>query len=299
MNNLVMIIGGGPAGMAAALQLKRQGRESLLFESQSLGSLLRNAQLVENYLGFPDGISGFELMERFKRQVLSWEIRVEYKTVTSLSYGSEEQQFKLKTADSMEYLGDIVVVASGTKPTPLPLVESLSAEDRLRVFYDVVSLIEVEDRHIVVIGAGDVAHDYALNLARLNQVWLVQKGEASRALPILQKRTSRHPRIERFDNTLLREIGPGGSRALSLTFDRDGQRGSLACDYLVCAIGRETQKDFYSPDLFGEEGALVNMGRLHLAGDVQNGSLRQVSIAAGDGIAAAMKIDCFFREGEL
>ena len=297
MSDAILIVGGGPAGLAAALQLKRQGREARVFEACELGGLLRNAHRVENYLGFPRGIGGPDLVRRFRRQAETWGLQVEHTRVLSLAYDEGTRTFAATPENGPVRHGAVAVVASGTRPLRLPLVESLPRRLRDRVSYEVSSLMEMRNRDIVVVGSGDAAHDYALNLAQRNRVALWMRGGASGALPLLQRRVARHPRIEVQRHTVLTGVTGGEDRPLSLAFIRGETPGVQACDHLVCAVGREPETSFYDAFLAGAEADLVAAGRLHTVGDVRNGSLRQAAIATGDGIAAAMAIDRFLDGG--
>jgi len=125
----VAIIGAGPAGIAAAVQLKRYGIEPLVFEKGRIGGLLWNANLVENYPGFPEGISGPELVGKLEAQLRKASIDVIYEEVVRL-----EEGFGLKT-EGGSYTADIVVVASGTEPRRFP--GRISEEVEGRVFYEV------------------------------------------------------------------------------------------------------------------------------------------------------------------
>ncbi len=155
----VAIIGAGPAGVAAAIQLKRYGIEPILFEKEEVGGLLKNANLVENYPGFPRGISGKSLVELFKSQVKSYKIRVVYEQVERLSYNYGE--FDIDTS-KRKFASKTVIIASGTKPRR---IESMDKGLKGKhVFYDIYSISKVKGKRIAIIGAGDIAFDYALTL---------------------------------------------------------------------------------------------------------------------------------------
>ncbi|TET79038.1 MAG: NAD(P)/FAD-dependent oxidoreductase, partial [Candidatus Cloacimonadota bacterium] len=112
----IVIIGAGPAGISCAIQLKRFGLEPVLFEKDVAGGLLINANLVENYPGFPSGITGNELAELFRRQLTRFSITLRRIEVTELDYN--ERNFIIKT-DNNKFEPDIVIVASGTMPEKL------------------------------------------------------------------------------------------------------------------------------------------------------------------------------------
>lgn len=154
----VVIIGAGPAGITAAIQLKRYGVPFALLEKGRVGGLLWNANLVENYPGFPNGISGPELVALLVQHMARLAVEVTCGEVVALDY--DEFGLLVSTQNST-YRPRCVVVATGTQPRPFSL--PISPNARGRVVRDVVPLLNVEGKHVAIIGAGDAAFDHALN----------------------------------------------------------------------------------------------------------------------------------------
>ena len=113
MQDKVIIIGTGPAGVAAAIQLKRQSIPFEIIEKDKVGGLLHNANRIENYPGFPNGISGPELVHRFQEHLEQWDIQVQYETVINIRW--EEDSFHIQTQRS-SFSSSILIIASGTQP---------------------------------------------------------------------------------------------------------------------------------------------------------------------------------------
>lgn len=291
----VAIIGAGPAGLATALQLQRYGVQALLLEGGLTGGLLHNANWVENYPGFPGGISGPELVRLFITQAEGIGVRVTRQAALSLDYNrdsslssKEEGLFSIQTAEQ-RYQARRVVIASGTRPVPLSGV-SIPPELGDRFSYEVYPLLQAEGWHIAILGAGDAAFDYALNLKQRNTVTILNRGDRVSCLPLLWERAAAEARIEYRPNTSLRRVfaTPDGRFGLECA-TRHGLVQIFA-DALLAAIGREARLDFISPALRPQLADLESQGLLYYAGDVKNGLYRQTAIAVGDGIIAAMKI---------
>jgi thioredoxin reductase (NADPH) len=283
----ITIIGAGPAGMTAAIQLKRYGIPFVFLEKERVGGLLWNANLVENYPGFPAGVSGPKLIGLIEKQMERIGVDVTLDSVVGLQH--DGKRFLVKTIRT-EYCPRYVIVASGTRPNPIPLVIPDAAKHR--VFSDVYHLLDETEKHIVIVGAGDAAFDYALNLTKnRNSVTILNRGGDVKCLGLLWERAMAEPAIEyraetpiravELDGTLPERGGEIGSRLRART--EAGE--SLETDYLLFAIGRVPQTDFLSANLVKQ-----NVKGLYFVGDVQNGLYRQAAIAAGDGLRAAMDI---------
>jgi len=282
----VAIIGAGPAGLTAALQLKRYGIPALLFEACQVGGLLRNANLVENYPGFPGGISGPDLVRLFQQQAEAIGVQVIPEAVTNLAF--HDHQFALTTAQ-LTYSSRVVVIASGTRPLGFaPGLIPVEAQDR--VFAEVYPLLGVRDAQIAIIGAGDAAFDYALNLARNNSIVIFNRSDQVKCLPLLQQRLAASPRIAYHSQTCLIQVKLTENDQLLLNLESLSGAWEFTADYLIGALGRRANLDFVSADVLRRASRLEKQGSLYWIGDVVNGLYRQTAIAAGQGLMAAMQI---------
>ena len=285
----VIIVGAGPAGLATALQLERYGIKPLVIEKGEIGGLLHNANLVENYPGFPGGIPGPQLVDLFKQQVRSDELNLLNSQLKNLDYSNDRFEFSIKGQILHSH---IAVIASGTKPRLLRNLP-IPPEIQDKLYYEVYPLLEVKDRQIAIIGAGDAAFDYGLNLAQDNDVIILNRGVEISSLPLLWERAKLNPRIQYHAQTAITRISPGPGGRISL--ECNGSR-TFVVDYLIAAIGRDPSLDFISGQFAEKTIQLENSGKLYYVGDVANGLYRQTAIAVGNGILAAMMIYKFLKE---
>ena len=300
----VIVVGAGPGGLAAALQLRRHGLEVRLFESARPGGLLWNANRVENYPGFPDGLKGPALVQAFLAQATTGGVEITSEEVLVLTW--EEPHFRADTSVGT-YRARAVVIASGTRPRPMTgfrVPEAL----RDRVVFEVAGLLNLSGNQVIIVGGGDAAFDYAINLGRLNSVIILIRDEEVKCLPLLRERVQACQNIDYRSGTAIHRLKarPDGGMIVECS----SPHGALVhqADYLVGAVGREPHLDFVSASMLGQSSELENRGILHFVGDVKNGIFRQTAIAVGDGIRAGMCIahvlkeftdesDCLDREG--
>ncbi len=282
-STVVIIIGAGPAGIACAIQLKRYNIDSIVFEKDEIGGLLKNANIVENYLGFPNGISGKKLVQLINKQSQTAKINVKYEIVESVEFF--ENTFSLKTSKNI-YHSKYLVIASGTKPI-VPKVPIIRDDIIDKVYFDIYKLGEINGKEIVIIGQGDCAFDYALNLSEFNHVTLLNRSIHITALPILQERCSSSNNIQYLEKISVLKIESVNNKLLLLCNNSE----KLTADYLLIAIGRKPNLDFV------KENILENPYIFQI-GDVKNEQLRQTSIAAGDGTFTAMNINKILNQGD-
>ncbi|HIE05861.1 MAG TPA: NAD(P)/FAD-dependent oxidoreductase [bacterium (Candidatus Stahlbacteria)] len=292
-SRVILIIGGGPAGVSCAIQLKRYGLEPVIFEKNEVGGLMKNANLVENYLGFPEGISGSEFAQRLKRQIKRFGVKVYFEKVNRLDHNGE--RFALET-NKQKIGAEIVVIASGTRAIR-PLEPKIPEDARDLVLSEIYPILDVVDRKIAIIGAGDAAFDNAKSFAKRNDVIILNRGEDVRCLPVLWQ-TVRNRKVDyrkRARVTQVRRVSDG----LMLTVEQDSEIRMLNVDYLILAIGREPELDFLGESVKKNLENLKEQQKLFMIGDVKNGAYRQVAIATGDGVRTAMEIYRSSQKGDV
>jgi len=286
----VVIIGCGPAGAAAAVQLHRGGINTVVFEREEVGGLLRNANLVENYPGFPGGIRGIELVRLIERQLELVGVAVRFEEVISLEH--DGGLFVTETAAGMTK-SKYAVVASGTMPKKLEDVE-IEEGAKEYLFSEVYPIHDASDKRIVIIGAGDAAFDYALNLSQNNDVLILNRSDRTRCLPLLIERCAGVDSIGYLENHIVRGVAKlvkGGSGLVISAVDNiSGKETQFRADLIIAAVGREPNTGFLGSGLLKKIDSLKKDGGLFMIGDVINSSFRQTAISAGDGVRVAMEI---------
>jgi len=294
----VTIIGAGSAGIAAAIYLKRAGLHPILLEAYKPGGLLRHAYLIENYPGFPRGISGKKLVELFVEQLHNLDLSIRKSAVKHIHHKNEV--FLIET-DQVRFLSSAIIVATGTSPKKIGMKGSASIEGT-RLFYDPSSIPLEENtvkKRILVIGGGDIAFDYTLTLLHGGyEVAIISRSEPT-CLPLLHNRVLKNGAALHI-KCVPEEIVMHRKNIL-LKCRQNDQGREFCADFILVACGREPNTWFLSPLLkkylkpisVAPQTALPG---LYFAGDVVRGAYRQVGIAVGDGIRAAMMTERYLKQ---
>ncbi|ASA77527.1 NAD(P)/FAD-dependent oxidoreductase [Thermococcus sp. 5-4] len=262
---LVGIIGAGIGGIATAVQLKRYGIESVIFECDRIGGLIRNAYSVENTMFFPDGIKGERVVEILEEYVKKYDLKIVYEEVKAVRKTGEP--FEVET-DNGTYGFKYLVVATGTRPRKLPFKG---------IIYHVAEVPRRHYERVLIIGGGDVAFDYALTMSEVSDEVIILMRSEPKALPYLQELVKRRSNIRTLMGQV-REIKPINGRGKLLA---ETSAGDFEVDLVLGAIGRV-------PNIELVEG--IEDDNLFLVGDVKNGIYRQTALAIADGIKTAMTI---------
>lgn len=292
----VAIIGAGPAGCATAIQLKRYGIDPIILEKSRVGGLLLNANLVENYPGFPKGITGVELASLLEEHLIGSNIEVKNLEVVGLD--CDEESFLIETKEG-SFKSQIVVIASGTRPKELTGLQIPEAA-RDRVIYEIYPILGIHHKRMAIVGSGDVAFDYALNLAKgSNDIAILNRSTRRKCLPSLWRNALEERRIRYEENIEIRHLSLS-ENGLLIECKKDSDSNlRMVIDHLIIAIGRRPQIDFISPRMKKSIPYLQHQQRLYFVGDVKHGKYRQAAIAVGDGIYTAMRIANILRKEKV
>jgi len=304
----VAILGGGPAGLTAAIYTSRAQLSTVVFSGEALGSQLCITTEVENFPGFPEGIQGAELIERFREQARKFDAEIVDSKVSSIS-GSFGDGFTLELTDQKTYQACSIIIATGASARWL----GLESEQRLRG--KGVSACATCDgfffkgKEVAVVGGGDAAMEESIFLTRFaTKVHvLVRKGkEGLRASKIMQERAFDNEKIEFHFNTELDEVlGDAAVAGIKVRNNKTGEIIEMAqIEGVFISVGHIPNTDFLQNfvDLDQKgyvvvpEGTKTSKEGVFAAGDVVDFKYRQAVTAAGFGTMAATDLERFLAE---
>jgi thioredoxin reductase (NADPH) len=299
-----VIIGGGPAGLTAGLYLMRAGIDTLLLEKTLPGGAPLNTGHVENYPGFPEGISGKELMDRFARHAKAFGLPIkEFTEVESLSF--EGERFITKTPDGLfESMG--VIIASGTEPMKMNIPGETELVGRGISYCATCDGMFFKNLDVAVIGGGNAAIEEGLLLANIvKKVYIIHRRGTLRAQKILQERAFKNNKIEFLWNKKVIEIaGRDQVKYVVVEDTQKGERSRVEVSGVFIYIGSAPNtaflKELVKRDSAGfvltDENLAAKTKGLFIAGDVRKKALRQIATAVGDGALAAVNLEKYILE---
>ena len=291
----VVIIGGGPAGLTAGIYTARARLSSLLIEKMAAGGLVVNAGLVENYPGFPQGISGLELAEAIQQQAAKFGLETLTAEVTGLELKGKQKVVKT-TEGSM--VAKAVIIASGSERVKLGVPGEEKFAGRGVAYCAICDAAFYKDLPVAVVGGGNAAINEALELGKFaSRVIVIHRRQELRATRILQESAFAEPKIEFLWNTVVEAIeGKEMVERLRLRNVLTGEESVLKVSGIFVAVGFKPNTDYLKGVLsLDANGAIItnekmetNVPGIFAVGDIRANSIRQVVAAAGDGAVAAI-----------
>ena len=294
----VIIIGGGPAGLTSGLYNARSRLNVLLLERLAPGGQVLTTDSVENYPGFPDGISGFELMDRMKAQAEKFGLKIQSDEVTGLEL-SAKRKAVLTGSASLETKAIILCCGAAWKKL------GIEGEDQLMgkgvSFCATCDGPFYRNQEVAVIGGGDTALEEAIFLTRfVSKIHLVHRRDKLRATKVLQERALSHEKIEiLWDSIPVRILGEKGVEGIELknvktqdVFRRNVQGvfvfiGTLPNTDMVKGLIRLDENGFVVTD----DNMQTSVPGVFAAGDIRSKLFRQISTAVGEGAAASYAVE--------
>lgn len=304
----VLIIGTGCAGLTAAVYTARAGLNPLVIEGAQPGGQLTTTSEVENFPGFPEGVDGFELMDRVRKQAERFGTRFQYGLVESTDFSGGVKKL---TIDSAVIEAKAVIIATGASPRMI----GVPGERELFGGKGVTTCATCDGAfyrgmEVVVVGGGDSACEEALFLTRFaSKVTLIHRRDTLRASKIMAERTLAHEKITAVWDTVVTEVlaGPDGlCRGVAVENLKTGAKGEIPCKGVFVAIGHvPNTKPFAQWLKTDEQGYFVpetgsqvrtQVPGVYVAGDCADHVFRQAITAAGMGCQAAIEAERWLAE---
>lgn len=302
----VIIIGSGPAGLTAALYNARAQLNPLVITGNQVGGQIAITNEVENYPGFPDGLTGPELVELMQKQAERFGARYAYDEVTEVEF-NEGPPFRVKTHGE-EYEADTVIVTAGASPRRLGVPGEEEMIGRGVSYCATCDGFFFRGKDVVVVGGGDSALEEGLFLTKFaNNVRIIHRRDELRAGPTLQKRAFNNEKISFIWDTVVTEINGNGTVESVKTMNvNSGQIETLDTDGVFIYIGHYPNSKFLEGQLAMDEHGYVitdeymrtSVPGVFAAGEIQDPHFRQIATSVGQGCAAAMEVEKWLSEQE-
>ena len=299
----VIIIGGGPAGLTAGLYASRAGLTTVLIEKGIFGGQINYAEHVENFAGFPEGISGIELGEKLRVQAEKHGLKTIPAEVTGLEIKGEQKT--IITTDG-DFTGRAIILAGGAVRKKLGVEGESRLTGRGVSYCAVCDAAFFRDQKLAVVGGGDTAITEALHLAKVAfKVTIIHRRNQLRAAHILQEKLLSEPKIDFIWDTTVSAIeGKDNVERLRLLNIKTNQSSILEVSGVFISVGTNPDTEYLRGILpLDELGYIITNEKMETpipgilaAGDIRHDSARQAITAAGDGATAAIYAQKYLTE---
>ncbi len=292
----VIIIGGGPAGLSAAVYSSRSRLKTLLIEKAGCGGQIAITDELENYPGFDEGINGFDIAVKMEKQARKFGTEIVYGEVLSLDM--QDKLKKVILADQI-YMTKTVIIASGAKFKKLNIKGEAEFMGRGVSYCATCDGPFFRNKEIAVIGGGNSALQEALYLTRFaGKVNLIHRRDEFRAVKILQERVLKDPKINVILSAMVEEIeGSESIEKIRIKNIKNGQTNELSVSGVFIFVGWTPNTKFLTESkiVLNEDGYILTNDEMQTSipgvfacGDIRKKLLRQVVTAAGDGATASV-----------
>ena len=298
----VLVIGAGPAGMTAAIYAARAGYKTAILEHGVPGGQAATTDMIENYPGFPEGISGPELMMKFFEQTQTFGVEMIYEQVQSMDVTGD---IKKVITDKQTIEAKAVVIASGAKPRTLGVANEGRLRGRGVSYCATCDGFFFRDQPVAVVGGGDTAVEEAMYLTKMcSSVTLIHRRDELRANKLAQSRAFANEKLTIIYDTVVDDIvGEDKVTQLKLRNKKTDETSTLDVNGVFIFVGYLPNASFLTAELeVNEQGYIItdeematNVPGVFAVGDVRQKKLRQVTTAVGDGGAVMHGIEEYFR----
>ena len=291
----VIIVGGGPAALAAAVYTCRALLKTIIFEKQYLGGQLVGTDLIENYPGFPEVISGVDLTQRMEAQAKRFGVEIRYEEVSKLGV---ENGLKVVTTDIDAYASHVVILASGTEPKKLGVPGEKEFYGKGVSYCATCDGAFFRGKDVVVVGGGDSAITEGIFLTKYARtVQIIHRRNEFRATKIYLDEAFSNPKIKVILNTVIESIH--GQEKVDGVVTQNiltKEKKDIACQGVFTFIGSVPNTDFLGNLLCVDVGCHIETNihmetaieGLYAVGDIRKNSYRQIATAIGEGVTAAI-----------
>ncbi len=296
----VLVLGSGPAGLAAALYAARAELAPVVLTGMQLGGQAALTHVIENYPGFPTGVGGPELGELFQKQAENFGAKVEFDMANAVDLS--QRPFKV-TTDSGEYKADTLILTTGANPTHLNIPGEVELTGRGVSYCATCDGWFFKDKKVVIVGGGDSALEEGLFITRYaSSVTVIHRRDEFRASPVLQKRAKENPKMNFILDTVVTEVvGSDKVETLKLKNVKTGAESTFETDGFFVFIGHVPNTQMFKGQLeMSELGYVIvndkmetSIPGVYAAGEIADPHFRQVITSAGMGAAAAIQATRF------
>jgi len=296
----VVIIGGGPAGLTAGLYASRARLSSLLIEKGLVGGQVANAERVENYSGFPEGIGGSELGQLMYQQATKYGLETLLAEVTGIELQGERKVIRTTGGD---FVARAVIIAGGSERQKLGVPGEEEFTGKGVSYCATCDAAFFREQSVAVVGGGDAAITEVLHLTKFaSKISVIHRRDQLRASRILQERAFSQPKIEFRWNSIVEKIEGGDVvERIRLRQVKTGEESTLEVAGIFMSIGFKPNTDYLKSILSLDVTSLIitdgkmetEIPGIFAAGDIRHNSARQAITAAGDGATAAIYAEKF------
>lgn len=289
------IIGSGFTGLSAGVQAARMRMKTILIEQMIMGGQILNTDLVENYPGFPKGVSGMDLITGAEEQASNAGLEYGFGAVTAID--ASKQPIEL-LGDGERWLAKTVIIAAGGEHRKLGVPGESELEGRGVSHCATCDGMFFQDQAVAVIGGGDSAMDEGLYLTKMcSKVYIISRDEEFTGLKILRERVAENPKIEVIHDTVVDSInGDGSVTSLTLRDVKTEEKRELEVSGIFAYIGADPATAPFAAAVPTDGGGHVKVDLrmatevpgVFAAGECRWQSTRQLANSAGDGVTAAI-----------
>lgn len=291
----VIIIGGGPAGLAAGIYTRRAKLSSLLLERTILGGQVATADVIENYPGIPE-ITGYELSQKLKEQAEKFGLEIRYAEATGMRVDLDK---RIIVTNEGEYAGRALIITSGAEPARLNVKGEKEFVGKGVSYCATCDGPFFAGKEVVVVGGGDSAVTEAIYLSKIaNKVNIIHRRDSLRAAKFNEEKARANPKISLIWNTVIEEIaGTNMVEKVVLKDVKTGEARELRTNGVFIYAGRRPNTEFADVDknsagyIKTNDSCETSVKGVFAAGDCTSPLWKQIATSVGEGVKAAMSAE--------